>query len=86
MYRALKLAYEDTSVHDRYVFFDGWPSDATGDEIEEILKQHQNDYMTFVSCTNQTEEVEWIKSIEKSIKNCAEIDDYQTEKAEVERF
>ena len=41
--------------------------------------------MTFLSCTKDAKEVQWAKDFEQNIPNCAEIDDYEEEKREVEQ-
>ena len=41
--------------------------------------------MTFLSCTEDTNQVQWAKLFEQEISGCAEIDDYEEEKKEVEQ-
>ena len=79
----MTCAYKDTFVNDRDIFFDGEPSYASKEQITKLLKSHENDYLTFVSCTDNPREVEWVKGLDRCIANCAEIDDFETEKREV---
>ncbi|KAJ3256720.1 hypothetical protein HK103_005215 [Boothiomyces macroporosus] len=72
----------------RYFFGDGQPNggQAAIDEIVKIITNRQNPQdnpITFVSCTSEDQDVEWMKDCEEWAPYCAEIDDYMSEKNEV---
>ncbi|KAJ3323004.1 hypothetical protein HDV06_002450 [Boothiomyces sp. JEL0866] len=72
----------------RYFFGDGQPDGGqlAIDEIVKLITNRANpkdNPITFVSCTSEDQEVEWMKECEELAPYCAEIDDYRSEKAEV---
>ena len=72
----------------RYFFGDGLPDggNQAKAEIVRILVDRQNpagNPMTFLSCTNEDEHVEWMKDTEEVAPYCSECDDFQDESAEV---
>ncbi|GKY92134.1 hypothetical protein MPSEU_000184800 [Mayamaea pseudoterrestris] len=74
----------------RYFFGDGTPNggEMAKREIINILKNRQNpaeNPMTFLSCTNEDQEVEWMKDAEEVAPYCSESDDFADEAAEVMR-
>ena len=74
----------------RYFFGDGVPNGGlrAQQEIIKILTNRQDpagNPMTFVSCTNEDDQVEWMKDCEEVAPYCSESDDYQDEAAEVLR-
>ena len=74
----------------RYFFGDGQPNggEEAKREIVRILKHRENpagNPMTFVSCTNEDAEVEWMKDAEEVVPYCSESDDFADESAEVMR-
>ena len=74
----------------RYLFCDGMPNggNPAKAEIVKLLCTRQNppgNPMTFLSCTNEDNQVEWMKDAEELISYCAECDDFQDEAAEVYR-
>lgn len=74
----------------RYFFGDGMPNggDFAQKEIIKILMHRQNpagNPITFMSCTNEDAQVEWMKDAEEVVPYCAESDDYADEAAEVLR-
>lgn len=72
----------------RYLMCDGRPNGGQR-AIEEItrLVRHRADPasnpVTFLSCTNQDQEVEWMKDAEEVAPYCSESDDYDDEAREV---
>lgn len=74
----------------RYFFGDGVPNGGlfAQREIINILKNRQDpagNPVTFISCTNEDDQVEWMKEAEEIIPYCAELDDFQDESDEVLR-
>lgn len=74
----------------RYFFGDGVPNGglAAQQEIVRILQHRQNpagNPVTFLSCTNEDEQVEWMKDAEEVVPYCSESDDFADEAAEVLR-
>ena len=72
----------------RYFFGDGTPNGGARaqEEIIKILKHRQNpsgNPMTFISCTNEDDQVEWMKDAEEVAQYCSESDDFKDEGAEV---
>lgn len=72
----------------RYFFGDGLPNggDVAQQQITQLLKQRPNPQqnpMSFLSCTNEDEQVEWMKDAEEVAPYCSESDDFQDEMREV---
>jgi hypothetical protein len=72
----------------RYFFGDGLPNGGQQaiKEITNIVKTRAdpaNNPVTFLSCTNEDEQVEWMKEAEEIAPYCAECDDYDDESREV---
>lgn len=72
----------------RYFFGDGLPNGGRRaiSEIVRIVKNRQDPSMnpvTFISCTNEDEAVEWMKDCEEVAPFCSESDDYGDESREV---
>mmetsp|Transcript_22139 Transcript_22139/g.38954 ORF Transcript_22139/g.38954 Transcript_22139/m.38954 type:complete len:446 (+) Transcript_22139:104-1441(+) len=72
----------------RYLFCDGVPNGGhhAKAEIVRLLMTRQNpegNPMTFLSCTGEDEQVEWMKDAEEKISYCAECDDFNDEADEV---
>jgi hypothetical protein len=72
----------------RYFFGDGVPNggNAAKMEIVKILVSRPNpegNPMTFLSCTNEDEQVEWMKDAEELAPYCSEADDFKDECQEV---
>merc|ERR1712078_816235 len=72
----------------RYFFGDGLPNGGRRaiSEIVRIVKNRQDPSMnpvTFISCTNEDEAVEWMKDCEEVAPYCSESDDYGDESREV---
>lgn len=72
----------------RYFFGDGLPNGGNKaiKEIVSIVKNRQDPAMnpvTFLSCTNEDEAVEWMKDCEEIAPYCAESDDFGDESREV---
>jgi hypothetical protein len=74
----------------RYFFGDGIPNggECAQKEIVNILMHRQNpegNPITFISCTDETDQVEWMKDAEELIPFCSESDDFREEGLEVLR-
>ena len=74
----------------RYFFGDGVPNGGVmaQKEITRILVNRQNpegNPMTFISCTNEDDQVEWMKDAEEIAPYCSESDDFDDEAREVLR-
>lgn len=74
----------------RYFFGDGRPNGGllTQQKIISLLQQRphpENTPITFISCTNEDEQVEWMKIAEEVIPYCSESDDFDDEAREVLR-
>ncbi|KAG7366136.1 hypothetical protein IV203_028806 [Nitzschia inconspicua] len=72
----------------RYFFGDGLPNggDRAVKEITRIIKNRANpasNPVTFISCTNEDEQVEWMKDCEEIAPYCSESDDFDDESREV---
>lgn len=72
----------------RYFFGDGEPNGGQTaiTKIQELVKNRPNpagNPITFLSCTNNDAEVEWMKELDETADFCAECDDYEDEKNEV---
>jgi hypothetical protein len=74
----------------RYFFGDGVPNGGqrAQQEIVKLLKNRQDPMgnpMTFISCTNEDAQVEWMKDAEEVVPYCSESDDFGDEAEEVLR-
>lgn len=74
----------------RYLFCDGEPNggNQAKAEIVRLLMNRQNPQgnpMTFLSCTGDDDQVEWMKDAEEVISYCAECDDFNDEADEVHK-
>jgi len=74
----------------RWFFGDGVPNGGrmAQQEITRMLVQRPNpemNPMTFISCTNEDDQVEWMKDAEEVAPYCSESDDFHDEAAEVLR-
>lgn len=73
----------------RYLFCDGEPSGINEkEEITKMLKSRPNPRgtpITFLSCSNQPQEVEWMKEAEEIADYAAEYDNLRAEQQEVAR-
>ncbi|KAL3766576.1 hypothetical protein ACHAW5_003879 [Stephanodiscus triporus] len=72
----------------RYFFGDGTPNGGVRaqKEIINILRHRQDpagNPMTFISCTNEDDQVEWMKDAEELCTYCSESDDFKDEGLEV---
>ncbi|KAJ3394669.1 hypothetical protein HDU92_006657 [Lobulomyces angularis] len=70
----------------RYFFGDGQPNAGEQAVIEKIISQRQNpndNPVTFLSCTNRDEDVQWMKELEEVSLFCSEFDDFNDESIEV---
>lgn len=74
----------------RYLFCDGQPNGGNPAKgaIVQLLLTRQNpegNPITFLSCTGDDEQVEWMKDAEEVIPYCAECDDFRDEADEVHK-
>lgn len=72
----------------RYFFCDGVPDRGQSDidSISEMVKKRpdpQWNPLTFISCSENDKDVEWMKVVEEIAPFCAECDDYRSEAMEV---
>jgi len=72
----------------RYFFGDGTPNggERAQKEIINILRHRQDpagNPVTFISCTNEDDQVEWMKDAEEVCPFCSESDDFKDEGLEV---
>lgn len=87
IYGKLKQAFEcaePNTMH--YLFTDGEPSDASPEEVTELMVKRRHPELhplTLVTCTNSNE-ADWMKDAEAKAKYASEIDDYRAEKKEVQ--
>jgi hypothetical protein len=73
----------------RYLFCDGEPDggESAKEAITEMIKNRpnpQDNPLTFLSCTSNDDEVEWMKEAEEIAPFCAEYDDFKSEAKEVQ--
>lgn len=80
---------DNAGKHDgvsRYFFGDGEPNPGEKPKIEKLIKGRLHpkyNPITFLSCTNEDENVEWMKELEEISPYCAELDDFSDEEEEV---
>ena len=72
----------------RFFFGDGAPDGGELDqkEIVNILRQRENpagNPMTFISCTNEKDQVEWMKDVEEVVTFCSKFDNFKDEGLEI---
>lgn len=72
----------------RYFFCDGEPDGRSYevDQIKNLIKNRDNakqNPITFMSCSEEDDEVEWMKELEEVAPYAAEYDDYESERNEV---
>jgi hypothetical protein len=72
----------------RYFFGDGAPNggERAQREIISILRHRQDpasNPLTFISCTNEDDQVEWMKDAEEHVPYCSEFDDFKDEGLEI---
>ncbi len=69
-----------------YLFTDGQPSDATPDQVCNLVLSRnnpQNNPIVFVSCSNEDEATGWMKGVDERGPFISEVDDYNDEKDEI---
>lgn len=69
-----------------YLFTDGEPSDATAEQVGELIVRRANpkaNPLTFVTCTDDNSQAEWMKKIEGDAEYTSELDDFYGERKEV---
>jgi hypothetical protein len=92
IYGKLKEAFEKSFNPTMfYLFTDGEPSDGPVSNVIKLVlnrkrKDHLKDFpITFVSCTNDDKQTEWMKNIDEMGPYIAEVDDFEDEGNEVMR-
>ncbi|KAL3900685.1 MAG: hypothetical protein SGCHY_001161 [Lobulomycetales sp.] len=63
----------------RYFFGDGTPNPGEQQKIEHLIRNRpfpEQNPITFLSCTNEDSQVEWMKELEEIAPYCSEYDDY----------
>lgn len=86
LYSRLKEAFSSLDKTMHYVFTDGEPSDASKDQVGALVKNRFNPGncpLTFISCTNDESEAQWMKDIGEVAPFTSEIDDFDSERKEV---
>ncbi|STX28562.1 Uncharacterised protein [Legionella beliardensis] len=87
LYTRLSEAFrqsQGSTMH--YAFTDGEPSDASVEQVKELVLKRPNPKMnplTFISCTDNDEDANWMKDIEEDAPFTAELDDFNSERNEV---
>lgn len=69
-----------------YLFTDGEPSDATQEQVGELVLRRANpkaNPLAFITCTNDSTQAEWMKKIEGDAEYTSELDDFFEERKEV---
>jgi hypothetical protein len=80
----LKAHFKLFNRASHYLFTDGVPSDGIDNVISVVTGRNASNHpITFVSCTNNSQETEWMKLLDNNEPNIAEVDDYESEKTEV---
>jgi hypothetical protein len=85
MFQTVRKSLQVPGSIARYFFSDGVPNDGSRD-IKKLIMERPNtedNPVTFLSCTDKDEDVEWMKEIEEVAEYCAEYDDYEDEAREV---
>jgi hypothetical protein len=85
----LKQALSSTTSTRRmiYVLTDGQPSDASTTEVANLIKNRTNPNhtpITLLSCSDNNSETDWMKVVEEVSEFCSELDDFISERNEVE--
>ncbi|OGT42039.1 MAG: hypothetical protein A3F13_00825 [Gammaproteobacteria bacterium RIFCSPHIGHO2_12_FULL_40_19] len=87
MLRNLKNMFAQSSKKTmHYVLTDGVPSDGTAKDVAKLVLERtnpQDNPLTFLSCTNEDSQAEWMKNIEEIAPFTAELDDFGDERKEV---
>ncbi|WP_131783849.1 hypothetical protein [Legionella gresilensis] len=87
LYHRLSEAFSKSTGNTmHYAFTDGEPNDASVEDVKKLVLNRPNPKMnplTFISCTENDEEAEWMKEIEEAAPFTAELDDFNSERKEV---
>lgn len=81
---ATAALYPEPTMH--YFMTDGVPSDQSVEVVSNLIQTRANpdrNPLTLMSCTNEDQEVEWMKEIEEYAPFVSELDDYCDERDEV---
>jgi len=75
-----------------FIATDGAPTDDNGNvniqQLEQVLRYERNaqtTFVTFLACTDDNQSVEYLANWDKQMQSVDVIDDYRTEKAEIQR-
>lgn len=87
LYQILSQAFKATNNTMHYVFTDGEPGDASIEQMKQLVLQrnYKMHPLTFLSCTSDDASAEWMKRIENEAPFTAELDDFVSERSEVQK-
>lgn len=82
----LQTGFNYSGRWSHYLFNDGEPNEGGSAIAQQIInrKKPEDHALTLISCTDQDEETEWMKSVDGKAKYVAEVDDYHDELVEVQ--
>lgn len=87
LYSKLSSAFANNQLKImHYVFTDGVPSDCALEQIRNLVRYRNRpdlNPLTFMSCTDNDNEAEWMKEVEEVGPNTSELDDFNSERKEV---
>ena len=86
LYGKLTQAFNQSGKILHYLFTDGVPSDADAPTVGNLVqyrKNPENHPLTFMSCTDNETESQWMKEIEEAGPYTSELDDFESERKEV---
>lgn len=90
LYTKIKQAIDTTGSMKRmiYVLTDGEPNDASKSKISELItnrKNPSNTPISLLSCSDNNDDTDWLKEVEEVADFCSELDDFLSERKEVEK-
>lgn len=86
IFKHLVQAFGGQSNTMHYLLTDGEPSDASTEKVSDLILRRMNPKahpLTFITCTENDDEAQWMKDIEGEADYVAELDDFITERKEV---
>lgn len=89
LYTKLKAALSGVGSTRRmiYVLTDGQPNDAEISTVSQLIENRKNPEHTpisLLSCSDNNSETDWMKEVEERAQFCSELDDFVSERNEVE--
>ena len=89
-YRKIKMSLDQPGRIARYFFGDGLPTDSHSaiEDIKRLVvnrRDPKGNPITFMSCSNEDGDVEWMKELEEAALYVSEFDDYKDELTEVQK-